>query len=49
MDDLGFIVGSYVVTFGSIVSYVVSVVRRSRRAGPTAGLRRGRGASTPAA
>ncbi|MFM8847474.1 MAG: heme exporter protein CcmD [Actinomycetota bacterium] len=33
MDDLGFIVGSYVVTFGSILAYVVSVVRRSRRAG----------------
>ena len=33
MDDLGFIVGSYVVTFGSIAVYVVTVVRRSRRAG----------------
>lgn len=33
MDDLGFILGSYVVTFGSILFYVVSVVRRSRRAG----------------
>jgi hypothetical protein len=33
MDDLGFILGSYVVTFGSIVVYVLSVVRRSRRAG----------------
>ena len=33
MDDLGFIAGSYVVTFGAILVYVVSVVRRSRRAG----------------
>lgn len=33
MDDLGFIAGSYVVTFGSIIVYVVSVVRRSRRSG----------------
>jgi len=33
MDDLGFILGSYIVTFGSIVLYVASVVRRSRRAG----------------
>jgi len=33
MDDLGFILGSYIVTFGSIALYVASVVKRSRRAG----------------
>ena len=33
MEDLGFILGCYIVTFGSILLYVASVVRRSRRAG----------------
>ena len=32
MDDLGFIVASYIVTIGGVAAYAVSVVRRARRA-----------------
>lgn len=33
MDDLGFIVVSYVVTFGAVALYIVSLVRGARRSG----------------
>ena len=32
MEDAGFIIGSYVVTFGAIGLYAWSVLRRARRA-----------------
>ena len=31
MDDAGFIVGSYVVTFGAVGAYAVWVLRKARR------------------
>lgn len=31
MDDAGFIIGSYVVTFGAIIAYAVAVIRRGRK------------------
>jgi heme exporter protein CcmD len=31
MEDAGFIIGSYVVTFGAIGAYAVHVLRRARR------------------
>lgn len=30
MDDAGFIIGSYVVTFGAVIVYAVLVLRRAR-------------------
>jgi hypothetical protein len=32
MEDAGFIVGSYVLTFGAIGAYALYVLRRARRA-----------------
>ena len=32
MDDLGFILASYIVTIGGVAAYAVAVVRRARRA-----------------
>ena len=36
MEDAGFIIGSYVITFGAIAIYAFAVLRRARRtnAGP---------------
>jgi heme exporter protein CcmD len=31
MEDAGFIIGSYVVTFAAIGTYAVAVLRRARR------------------
>ena len=31
MEDAGFIIGSYVVTFGAVALYAVYVLRRARR------------------
>ena len=31
MEDAGFIIGSYVVTFGAIAVYALAVLRRARR------------------
>ena len=31
MEDAGFIIGSYVVTFGAVGAYAVWVLRRARR------------------
>jgi heme exporter protein CcmD len=31
MEDAGFIIGSYVVTFGAIAAYATWVLRRARR------------------
>ena len=31
MEDAGFIIGSYVVTFGAVAVYAISVLRRARR------------------
>ena len=31
MEDAGFIIGSYVVTFGAIGAYALYVLRRARR------------------
>lgn len=32
MENAGFVVGSYVVTFGAIALYTLAVLRRARRA-----------------
>ena len=32
MEDAGFIIGSYVVTFGAVGAYALCVLRRARRA-----------------
>ena len=32
MDNAGFIIASYVVTFGSVAAYAIGVLRRSKRA-----------------
>jgi len=32
MEDAGFVIGSYVVTFGAIGAYAAYVLRRARRA-----------------
>jgi hypothetical protein len=31
MEDAGFIIGSYVVTFGAVAVYAFTVLRRARR------------------
>jgi hypothetical protein len=31
MEDAGFIIGSYVITFGAIATYALVVLRRARR------------------
>ena len=31
MEDAGFIVGSYVITFGGIAVYAIAMLRRARR------------------
>ncbi len=31
MDDLGFIVASYVITIGGVAVYALAVIRRARR------------------
>ena len=31
MEDAGFIIGSYVITFGAIAIYALAVLRRARR------------------
>jgi hypothetical protein len=31
MEDAGFIVGSYVVTFGAVAAYALYILRRARR------------------
>ncbi|MBA3286889.1 MAG: heme exporter protein CcmD [Acidimicrobiia bacterium] len=31
MEDAGFIIGSYVVTFGAVATYAVWLARRARR------------------
>jgi hypothetical protein len=31
MEDAGFIIGSYVITFGAIAIYAFAVLRRARR------------------
>ena len=33
MDDLGFIVASYVITVGGVAAYAFGVIRRARRVG----------------
>lgn len=33
MDDLGFVLASYIVTFGAVAVYTVVSLRRSRRDG----------------
>ena len=32
MEDAGFIIGGYVVTFGAIAAYALYVIRRGKRA-----------------
>ena len=31
MEDAGFIIGCYVITFGAIATYAVAVLRKARR------------------
>ncbi len=31
MEDAGFIIGCYVITFGAIAAYAVAVLRKARR------------------
>lgn len=33
MDDIGFILASYAVTFGAVIFYAMGVIRRAKRSG----------------